>query len=277
MSDSGERKAAASIEHPMMDRRALLMSAGALAAAGAATGALAQPKLPESRMPEGNRPPAPSVVGFDEAKGQYVLPPLPYKPEALEPHIDAKTMELHHTKHHQAYVDGANKALQELKAIREGKGNLDHVKFWSIQLSFNGCGHVNHTLFWNMMAPAGKGGGGQPKGALAEAINRDFGSFDAFVTHFKAAAQQVEGGGWAWLVWEPIAKRLLVIQEEKQQDMMLTGSVPLLGVDVWEHAYYLKYQNRRQEYIAAWMNVVNWGFVQDLFDMAERRSSGGRQ
>jgi Fe-Mn family superoxide dismutase len=177
-------------------------------------------------------------------------------------------MEIHHDKHHASYVAGVNKALKQLKNIREGGGDASLIKNWSHELSFHGSGHINHTLFWNMMAPAGKGGGGQPSGKLATAIDQAFGGFDKFVAQFKAAAGQVEGGGWAWLVYEPMSKGLLIIQEEKQQDMMLSGCHPLLGIDVWEHAYYLKYQNKRADYVNAFMNVVNWGFVQGLFDSA---------
>jgi Fe-Mn family superoxide dismutase len=165
-------------------------------------------------------------------------------------------------------VAGLNKALKELKNIREGGGDASLIKHWSREVSFHGSGHINHTLFWNMMAPAGKGGGGQPSGKLAEAINTAFGSFDKFVAQFKAAATQVEGGGWAWLVYDPVSKGLAIIQEEKQQDMMLTGCRPILGIDVWEHAYYLKYQNKRGDYIGAWMNVVNWPFAAELFEKA---------
>jgi len=210
-----------------------------------------------------------SIPGWNEAKGQYELGPLPYDYKALEPHIDAQTMELHHTKHHNAYVTGLNKALTELGRIREGQGDAALVKHWSREASFHGSGHVNHALFWLMMAPAGKGGGGQPEGNLAKAIDRDFGTFDKFVAHFKAAANQVEGSGWAWLVLDVVSGRLLVIQGEKQQDLMITGAIPVLGLDVWEHAYYLKYQNKRTEYTNAWFNVVNWKFAGALFDRAE--------
>jgi Fe-Mn family superoxide dismutase len=233
------------------------------ALATGALGLLAVPALAQDNAP---KPPKP-LPGWDEGKGEYVLPPLPYPKEALEPHIDAQTMDIHHTKHHAAYVAGLNKALKELRNVRSG-GDAALIKHWSREVSFHGSGHINHTLFWNMMAPPGKGGGGQPSGKLAAAIERDFGAFDQFLAHFKAAAGQVEGGGWAWLVYEPLAKQLVIIQEEKQQDMMLTGARPILGIDVWEHAYYLKYQNRRSDYVTGFFNVVNWGFCQTLFDQA---------
>jgi len=251
-----------------MDRRDALVSIGALGAVSLAVPALAQPADGLRFNPPGAKPGlTPAQLGWDEATGEYVLPPLPYDAKALEPHIDAKTMEIHHGKHHAAYVAGANKAIKELRGIREG-GDAGLVKHWSRELSFNGSGHANHTLFWHMMAPAGKGGGGQPTGPLLEAITKDFGGYDKFVAHFKAAATQVEGGGWAWLVFCPISRRLLIIQEEKQQDMMLTGARPILGLDVWEHAYYLKHQNQRSAYIDAWMNVVNWPFAGELFAKA---------
>ncbi|MDX2148317.1 MAG: superoxide dismutase [Planctomycetota bacterium] len=267
-----------------LDRRSALAALGGLGAAAAASVAFAQPKvnpIPDPRGPVDPRtkpeilpsrpagqPGSTINFGFDAQRGEYVLPPLPYDKAALEPHIDAQTMEIHHGKHHAAYVSGLNKALLALKAIREGAGDAGLIKHWSREVSFHGAGHVNHALFWHMMAPAGNGGGGQPSGDLAQAINRDFGSFEAFTAHFKAAANAVEGGGWAWLVHEPVADRLLIIQMEKQQDMYLTGAHPLLGVDVWEHAYYIKYQNRRSDYVNAFMNVINWGFVQRLFASA---------
>jgi Fe-Mn family superoxide dismutase len=246
-----------------ISRRDALTSLSALGAASLAATALAQPEpKPGLTMPGGAKPALdPWQLGWDKAKGEYVLPPLPYEKNALEPHIDAQTMEIHHDKHHAAYVAGLNKALKELKNIRDGGGDASLIKHWSREVSFHGSGHINHTLFWNMMAPAGKGGGGQPSGKLAAAIDAGFGSVDKFVAQFKTAATQVEGGGWAWLAYEPLSKGLVVIQEEKQQDMMLTGCRPILGIDVWEHAYYLKYQNKRPDYISAFMNLVNWEFA----------------
>lgn len=241
-----------------LTRRAALTSIGALGVAALATGA-------EQRKPPVVFGLLPEQLGWNAATGEYALPNLPYAADALEPHIDAATMEIHHGRHHAAYVSGLNRALAALRSARES-GDFALVKHWSREVSFHGAGHINHALFWHMMAPAGKGGGGAPDGALAETIDRDFGSFDKFAAHFKAAAVQVEGSGWAWLVHDPISRRLLVIQGEKQQDMMLTGVFPLLGVDVWEHAYYLRYQNRRADYVNAFMNVVNWPYVQRLFE-----------
>jgi Fe-Mn family superoxide dismutase len=208
----------------------------------------------------------PPDLGWDATKGEYALPPLPYAANALEPYIDAQTMTIHHDKHHAAYVAGANKALKALAGVREGQTDPALVKFWSRELAFHGSGHFNHTLFWQTMAPPPKGDGPQaPSGDLASALNRDFGSFEKFVAHFKAAAVQVEGSGWGWLVYQPMSGRLLVLQGEKQQDMTIWGVTPLLGVDVWEHAYYLKYQNRRTAYVDAFMNVINWGKVGEIY------------
>jgi len=244
-------------------RRDMLAGIGAISAASMIASAQPGPAL----VTPGSKNITPALPGFDAEKGIYSLPPLPYDKAALEPHIDAQTMEIHHTKHHQAYVEGLNKATKALADIRDG-GDARLIKHWSREVSFHGSGHINHTLFWNMMAPAGKGGGGAPEGKLAEAINRDFGSFDKFVAHFKAAAGAVEGGGWAWLVLDVVSKRLLIIQQEKQQDMMLTGAHPILGIDVWEHAYYIKYQNKRAAYVTAFMNLINWKFCQQIFDKA---------
>lgn len=243
-----------------VSRRDALAAALALGAVGAtlpARSSLAEPAAAGS--PVGRRLLTPDELGWDAAKGEYTLPKLAYAYDALEPHLDAQTMEIHHSKHHAAYVKGLNTALSKLAEIRAGTGDAALIKHWSREVSFHGGGHINHSIFWAIMAPGGKGG--QPTGALADAITRDFGSVDAFSTHFQAAANAVEGSGWAWLVHEPTSDRLMVIQGEKQQDMMLTGSTPLLGVDVWEHAYYLRYQNRRADYVKAFMNVINWNRV----------------
>ncbi|MFG0260453.1 MAG: superoxide dismutase [Phycisphaerales bacterium JB041] len=243
-------------QNEQVDRRAA-MGAMALIGSGLAFAGAAGAGQPEgeSFLP----------IGWDAAKGEYALPPLPYAYDALEPHLDAQTMRIHHEKHHAGYVRGLNAALAALAAARES-GDASLMQHWSRQVSFHGSGHVNHTLFWLGMAPAGRGGGGQPSGSLAEAISRDFGGFDKFSWQFQAAAKSVEGSGWGWLVHEPISGRLRVVQVENQQKLLMTGCVPLLGIDVWEHAYYLKYQNRRADYVAAFMNVINWGHVQRLYE-----------
>lgn len=187
------------------------------------------------------------------------LPKLPYAYDALEPHIDARTMEIHHTKHHQAYITNANKVLEkhpELLAAGPAAllGKLDSIaEPERTALRNNLGGHVNHAFFWQVLSP---GAGGEPKGELAAAIARTFGGFDQFKTQFADAAMKRFGSGWAWLV---VAKGQLVVKSSANQDSpLIQGEVPVLGLDVWEHAYYLKYQNRRADYVAAFWNVVNW-------------------
>ena len=250
-------------ETPILSRRAAL---GTAAAAG--VGALLTGSARASAQGSADGGGSGGSLGWNAAKGEYELPPLPYGYDALEPHIDEQTMRIHHGKHHQGYVNGLNRALKNLREIREGSGDVGLIKHWSRELSFHGSGHVNHTMFWEGMAPAGDGGGGYPEGDLAERIGRDFGTFEQFAGHFKAAAKAVEGSGWGWLVYEPTAGKLLVIQGEKQQDMMMTGVVPLLGVDVWEHAYYLEYQNERGKYLDAFMNVINWQEIARRYEAA---------
>ncbi|REJ18752.1 MAG: superoxide dismutase [Paenibacillaceae bacterium] len=198
--------------------------------------------------------------------GGHTLPPLPYAYDALEPYIDEATMRIHHDRHHRAYVDGLNRAERALQAAR-ASGQFDLVKHWERELAFNGAGHYLHTIFWNVMSPQG---GGRPTGALADAINASFGSFEAFQRQFSAAAEQVEGGGWAILVWSPRSGRLEILQAEKHQNLSQWDVVPLLPLDVWEHAYYLKHQNRRADYIRDWWNVVNWPYVAERFAKASQ-------
>lgn len=197
------------------------------------------------------------------------LPPLPYAYEALEPHIDAKTMQIHHDLHHKAYVDGLNKALEGLAKARE-TGDFAAVQQLSRLVAFHGGGHSNHTIFWNNMAAAGKGGGGEPGGDLATAIRKDFGDFAKFKAHFSAAATAVEGNGWGVLAWQPTLGSLTVQTMMNQQNLTILGSAPLLLLDVWEHAYYLRYQNKRAAYVEAWWNVVNWKDVESRFAKATR-------
>tara|TARA_R110002072_G_scaffold42539_2_gene120161 strand:- start:3434 stop:4201 length:768 start_codon:yes stop_codon:yes gene_type:complete len=206
-------------------------------------------------------------LGFDEKTKEYTLPDLPYDYDALAPHIDVITMTIHHTKHHAGYVKGLNNALKQLESIRNG-ADASTLQHWQRQLSFHAGGHINHSLFWTGMAPSNNGGGGTASGTLAKAIERDFGSFDNFSSQFQNAAKSVEGSGWGWLIYEPMSKRLLITQMQNQQDMMFAGAIPLLGVDVWEHAYYLTYQNRRADYIAEFMKVINWKEVQRRYDAA---------
>jgi superoxide dismutase, Fe-Mn family len=198
----------------------------------------------------------------------YEVPPLPYDYAALEPHIDEQTMRLHHDKHHQAYVDKANGALDgtehEGKPIEEVVANLDALPD-NIRgvVRNNGGGHLNHSMFWESMSPDG---GGEPSGDLASAIGDAFGSFDAFKEQFEAAGVGQFGSGWAWLVVDGGA--LKVTSSANQDNPVTNGQTPLLGNDVWEHAYYLKYNNRRPEYLKAWWNVVDWGKVAERFAAA---------
>jgi Fe-Mn family superoxide dismutase len=201
----------------------------------------------------------------------FSLPPLPYPPEALEPHIDKLTMEIHHDKHHNAYVTNLNKALESApalanKTIEELLANNCAVVPDNIKTAVrnNGGGHINHSMFWTILAPKA---GGSPSGALADAIKSAFGGFDQFKEKFNAAATTRFGSGWAWLVKDGSGK-LDVISTANQDSPVMEGKFPVMGLDVWEHAYYLKYQNRRPDYIAAWWNVVNWP------EIAKRFASG---
>ena len=204
---------------------------------------------------------AAALPGYDAASGQYVVPPLDYGYDALEPSIDEQTMRLHHDKHHAGYARKFNAALKKLAEARTA-GDLSSVKAVSRDLAFNGSGHLLHCIFWQNMAPSGKGGGGEPGRKLAGSLARDFGSVAAFRDHFSAAARTVEGSGWGILAYEPIGGRLVVLQAEKHQNLTAWGVVPLLVLDVWEHAYYLKYQNRRGDYVKAFWDVVNWTDVE---------------
>jgi superoxide dismutase, Fe-Mn family len=199
----------------------------------------------------------------------FTLPDLPFKLDALEPHIDAKTMEIHHGKHHATYVTRLNQALEgkgdlASKTIEDLLRNLDAVPN-EIRMAVrnNGGGHYNHSLFWKLLSPSG----GKPSGALAEAITKSFGSFEAFKTQFTDAATTRFGSGWAWLSLDK-SRKLIVSSTPNQDSPLMEGMVPVLGLDVWEHAYYLKYQNRRPDYIAAFWNVVNWAHVEENFRKA---------
>jgi Fe-Mn family superoxide dismutase len=199
----------------------------------------------------------------------FQVPALPYAFDALEPHIDARTMEIHHDKHHAAYVNNLNKALeshpdQQHKTVEELLRGIDSLpEGVRTAVRNNGGGHANHSLFWQIMGP---GGGGQPSGALAGAIDQELGGLESFKQKLSAAATGQFGSGWGWLVLA--GGKLEVIARPNQDSPLMEGKMPLLGVDVWEHAYYLKYQNRRPDYLAAWWSTVNWKFVEDLFAKA---------
>lgn len=212
----------------------------------------------------------------------FTLPELPYPENALEPSIDAQTMNIHRTKHHQAYVNNANNALagtsladsapdEVCRRLKEGPSD----KMAAVRN--NAGGHFNHSLFWQIMAPAGKGGGGKPAGDLAKAIDGAFGSFDAFKEKFAAAAAGRFGSGWAWLCVHPGGK-VEICSTANQDNPLMKGAIgdaagcggnPILGLDVWEHAYYLKYQNKRPDYVTAWWNVVNWAKVGELYSRSK--------
>lgn len=197
--------------------------------------------------------------------GKHTLPELPYAYDALEPHIDEQTMRLHHDKHHLGYVNGLNKAEADLAAARES-GDFSKIQDIERRVAFHGSGHVNHTLFWRNMCPAKDYK--DPSGKLAEQINKDFGSFENFKAQFSAAAKAVEGSGWAFLVWSPEGNYLTTIAGENHQKQFVNNQIPLLVLDVWEHAYYLNYQNNRGAYVDAFWNIVNWENVAENFDKA---------
>jgi Fe-Mn family superoxide dismutase len=249
-------------------RREALAAMGGAAVAGLAftSGTFGLPQT-SSEIPPTVPSLTPEAMGWDSKTNQYILPPLPYKAEALEPHIDKQTMELHHDRHHQSYVDGLNKALKMLTEIRAGSRDASEIKHWSRELAFHGSGHFLHVLFWNSMGPVSRGAGGRPRdsSAIAKAIDETFGSFKQFSDQFQAASVAVEGGGWGILVRDPVSGRLLIMQAEKHQNLTAWGVQPLLPVDVWEHAYYLKYQNKRKDYVAAFMNVINWAAVDQRY------------
>ncbi len=196
----------------------------------------------------------------------HELPPLPYEYDALEPYIDEQTMRLHHDIHHAGYVKGLNAAEAKLAESRAA-GDFALIKHWSREAAFHGSGHLLHSIFWPNMIAASKAKAG-PDGVLAEAIARDFGSFDAFKAQFVAAANAVEGSGWGILAYRPTDDSLVILTAEKHQNLTQWGVVPLLVLDVWEHAYYLKYQNRRGEYVSNFFNIINWDDVSARFSDA---------
>ena len=211
---------------------------------------------------------------------QHSLPPLPYAYDALAQHIDAHTMEIHHSKHHQTYVNNLNAAVQGTpfaeEPVEQLIADLNRLpEALRNAVRNNGGGHANHSLFWSVMAPAGHGGGGAPSGALAQAIDRDLGGMEAFQKAFTQAALTRFGSGWAWLVAN--AQGQLAVESSANQDSPLmtgigSGHTPILGLDVWEHAYYLQYQNRRPEYIAAFFHVIHWDEVARRHQLAQAQS-----
>ncbi|KAF6243484.1 superoxide dismutase [Nitrosopumilus sp. b1] len=204
---------------------------------------------------------------------EHKLPKMPYAYDALEPHLDAQTMEIHHTKHHQAYTNGLNDAWEDMSEENQDQGvikilaDLDQVKpEIRGKINFHGGGYVNHEMFWKSMAP---GAGGKPDGNIAKSIDKSFGSFDKFKEEFSNKTATIQGSGWGWLVYNPKSKNVEYKAMENQDNPVIEQLVPLLGLDVWEHAYYLKYQNKRPDYIAAWWNVVDWQEINSRFSRAE--------
>lgn len=206
---------------------------------------------------------------LDQLMKKYELPPLPYAYDTLEPHIDARTMEIHHTKHHQTYTDKLNAALEKCppeiqeKDIVDILTKLDGVPAdQKSAINFNGGGFDNHRIFWNNMKA---NGGGEPGGSIGDAINKSFGGFSEFKEKFSSTTALIQGSGWGWLAYNPSSKKVEYKSMPNQTSPRTEGLIPLLGCDVWEHAYYLKYQNKRPDYISAWWNVVNWGDVESRF------------
>jgi len=233
------------------NRRNFIKSASVIAASAASIGLVNQVIADASK---------PNLLG---ELTSHTLPELPYAYDALEPYIDAETMRIHHQKHHQGYVNGLNKAEEELAKAR-AEGDYSLIEHWSKKAAFNGGGHFLHSLFWRVMGPEGKIAK-EPQGELRKKISQDFGSFESFKKHFSAAANAVEGSGWAMLHYRPQDKRLIILQGENQHKLTTWGSTPILVLDVWEHAYYLKYKNMRTDYVTAWWNVVNWKEVEKSF------------
>jgi len=218
--------------------------------------------------------PVAQVIGAGFKDGKYTLPPLPYAFEALEPHIDRQTMELHHGKHHQGYVDGLNKTLKALADLRAGGAEPNPEQLAGLQrnVSFNAGGHILHSVFWATMAP-NAGGDPAADSAIGQALAKNFGSFAAFKSYFTSVATGVKGSGWAILAYEPVGDTLVVTESGDQDLRLIPGAAPLLPLDVWEHAYYLKHQNQRAAYVKAWWNVVNWPAVDAAF-VATRKMYG---
>ncbi len=243
------------MKKPAITRRDALKLAGAgavLAATGCSMGQNAKPAAGSA-----------SLAGAINQNGIYVLPPLPYEYDALEPMYDARTLRIHHDRHHAGYVRGLNTVLEKLKDARSG-GNYGQIKALSRALAFHGSGHVLHAIFWNSMTPGGKG----PSRQLESKMHASFGSVKKCQAQFAAATKAVEASGWGVLAYEPISDGLLVLQAEKHQNLTIWGVVPLLVCDVWEHAYYLKYQNKRGDWVDNFMKLANWDFASKRLEVA---------
>lgn len=235
----------------LMNRRGVLHSLGAGALTMAATGGAAVAS-------------AQNTGKTQKEKQAYVLPELPYDYDALEPVVSAEILRLHHDKHHAGYVNGANAALKKIEEAQKS-GDMSNIKTLCRALAFHGSGHILHALYWENMTPGGSSG---PQGDLKKYIERDFGSMAGMKTLLSAATKKVEASGWGILVYEPLSRQLMVLQAEKHQDLTVWGAVPLLVCDVWEHAYYLQYENRRGEYVDRFFDIINWRSVEKRLNLA---------
>lgn len=200
----------------------------------------------------------------------YQLPPLPYDFGALEPAISAEIMTLHYTKHHQTYVNNLNKALEQLEEA-EKKHDLSATAALLSAIKFNGGGNINHSIFWTNLSPVNKEGGKPPEGALAQAINQEFGSLQTLIDQLSALSVGIQGSGWGWLGFDKAHNRLVLASCDNQDPLVTKGLIPLLGIDVWEHSYYLQYKNVRADYVKALWSVVNWKNVAERFEKAKAK------
>ncbi len=233
-----------------LSRREIMKGVGAAATVGVLSQFLSSEAL-AANPKEGGAPPF-----------IHKLPPLPYPDDALEPVIDKETVKIHHNKHFAAYIEGLDSALKKLEKARTS-GNFEAIKAVSRDLAFNGSGVVLHWIYFSTIGPKA---GGTPSGPVADAIKKDFGSFETFWKQFAAASKAVEASGWGILAWEPFSKKLIVMQAEKHQNLTSWGTMPLMVCDVWEHAYYLKYQNRRAEYVDNFAKIIDWKKVGERFN-----------
>ncbi len=237
-----------------MKKREFLQTSAVLGAAAALTGSLGSMNVYAKEQGEGAGP-----LG---CYSTHELPQLPYSYTALDPVIDEKTLLIHYTKHHQGYVNGLINAEKKLAEIR-GSGDFAMTDYWTKKLAFHGAGHFLHCLYWDSMTPRSTG---KPEGSLAEKIVTGFGSFDVFKKQFEKAAGSVEGSGWGLLAFRPEDKLLFILHVEKHQDLTPWNMIPIMAVDVWEHAYYLKYQNKRGEYLSKWWEIANWKGVNEKLE-----------
>ncbi len=251
----------------LFSRRTALASSIGLGLLASETLARAGASQDDQHVQARGGPVARSLMASVAKGGEYSLPPLPYAYDALEPSIDAETMRLHHDKHHAAYVKGANEALAKLADSRAGKIDASAVSDLTEKLTFNLSGHLLHSVFWAIMGSGAR----EPVGELAADIQQHFGSPDKFKAQFSAVATQVQGNGWGVLAYEPVSERLIVLQARNHQLSVAWNAIPLLVIDVWEHAYYLRYKNMRADYVKAFWNVVDWKAVDQWYAIIKRQ------